>query len=176
MSLRIKAQADTNDINQAILNIEWYKSFIQWKLEQIVSELAEVGIKVIQENVKVEVDGTITDFGSMVTFQKDITGNNGEAICTLIVTGQPYIKEWENGEALVDPLLMAEFGSGAAAIGAAQGTFPNQKHANTPPWFWRDLQGESHMSYGNVPSRPLFKAKQEMETQIRDVVQRVFSQ
>ena len=69
---------------------------------------------------------------------------------------------------------MAEFGSGAYAIGGAQGTFPNQKHAMHPPWYWTDMSGKMHRSYGNEPSRPLYKAKLEMEQQITEVAERVF--
>lgn len=174
--MKIDVNLSKTGISQAIRNIEWYKSYLQWKLERFTSELANVGIEIIQQNVKVEVDGVVTDFGSMITFQKDISVSEEITACTLITTGQPYIKEWETGEALVNPLLMAEFGSGVYAIGGAQGTFPNQKYANRPPWFWKDLQGITHMSYGNEPTRPLLKAVQEMEKQIHDIAQRVFSE
>jgi len=172
--MKINAGLNTQDINDAINRIKWYKSFLQWKLEQFVSELAEIGIEVIQDNIKVEYDGEVRNFGDAVTFQKDIKGDDEAVTCVLIAEGHPYLKEWLTGSAKVNPLLMAEFGSGAWAIGAAQGTFPNQKHANHPPWFWRDMQGRAHMSYGNEPSRPMLKAKEEMEQQIREVANRIF--
>lgn len=172
--MEINAKLSTSSINQAIKNIEWYQSYLQWKLEQFVSELADVGIEVIQDNIKVEYDGEVRNFGDSVTFQKDLVIGDDVVTCILLAQGQPYLKEWIGGSAMVNPLLMAEFGSGAFAVGAAQGTFPNQKNANKPPWFWRDTTGQMHMSYGNAPSRPLFKARLEMENQIRNVATKIF--
>lgn len=173
--MRINARLSTSSINNAIAQVEQFKRDLNAKLERFVSELADVGIEVVQDNIKVEYDGEVRNFGDAVTFQKEINGDNQAVTCVLIAEGHPYLKEWMEGSAMVNPLLMAEFGSGAYAVGAAQGTFPNQKHANHPPWFWRDMGGKMHMSYGNEPSRPLLKAKNEMENQIRDVAQRVFS-
>lgn len=173
--MRINARLSTSSINNAIAQVEQFKRDLNAKLERFVSELADVGIEVVQDNIKVEYDGEVRNFGDAVTFQKEINGDNQAVTCVLIAEGHPYLKEWMEGSAMVNPLLMAEFGSGAYAVGAAQGTFPNQKHANNPPWFWKDMSGKTHMSYGNEPSRPLFKAKNEMENQIRDVAQRVFS-
>jgi hypothetical protein len=173
--MNISVSLDAKSINHAIKQVEKFKDNLQVKLERFVSELANVGIEVIQDNIKVEYDGEVRNFGDSVTFQKEISGEAGTVTCILTAEGQPYLKEWIGGSALVNPLLMAEFGSGARAVGGAQGTFPTQTHAMNPPWFWRDSQGKTHMSYGSEPSRPLFKAKNEMENQIRDVAQRVFS-
>lgn len=172
--MRIDVSLDTRSINRAIKQVDRFKTDLQAKLERFVSELADVGIEVIRENVKVEYDGQIVDFGESVYFQKDITGTSEGATCVLIAAGQPYIKGWMTGTAIVDPLLMAEFGSGAYAVGAAQGSFPTQTHAEKPPWFWKDLQGTKHMSYGNEPSRPMFKAQEEMRNQIQAIADRVF--
>ena len=165
----------TGDINVVFEHIETFKNQIQMKLERFVSELADVGISVIQDNIRVEYDGEVRNFGDAVLFQKDIQGDSETVTCILTAEGQPYLKEWLTGMAMVNPLLMAEFGSGAFAVGGAQGTFPNQTHAMNPPWFWRDSSGKAHMSYGNEPSRPMFKAKEEMERQIREVAERVFN-
>lgn len=165
----------TSDINVVLETIEKFENDIQAKLERFVSELADIGIEVIQDNIRVEYDGEVRNFGESVTFQKDISGDSEVVTCILTAEGQPYLKEWLNGSAMVNPLLMAEFGSGVFAVGGAQGTFPNQKHAMSPPWFWKDMGGKTHLSYGNEPSRPMFKAKEEMEKQIREVAERVFS-
>jgi hypothetical protein len=171
----INAGLNTSDIDNAIEQIEKFKLDLMQKLETFVSELAQIGIEIIQDNVKVEYDGEVRNFGSSVFFQKEVIGSEGGAVCLLIAEGQPYQKDWTTGSAMVNPLLMAEFGSGVYAIGAAQGSFPNQKHAKNPPWFWRDMYGKAHMSFGNEPTRPMLKAKQEMEQQIQDVAQRVFA-
>ena len=171
----LRMRVKTGDINVVFEHIEAFKNQIQMKLERFVSELADVGIEVIQDNIRVEYDGEVRNFGDAVLFQKDIQGDSETVTCILTAEGQPYLKEWLIGMAMVNPLLMAEFGSGAFAVGGAQGTFPNQTHAMNPPWFWRDSNGKAHMSYGNEPSRPMFKAKEEMERQIREVAERVFS-
>ena len=173
--MRINARLNSRDIENAIRQVEFFKNDLNWKLQQFVSELAEVGIQVIRDNVKVEYDGEVRNFGDAVTFQKATTVEGEEVVCILTAEGQPYEKTWMTGSAMVNPLLMAEFGSGVRAIGGAQGTFPNQKHAMHPPWFWRDMTGKMHISYGNEPTRPMLKAKEEMERQIQEVAQRVFS-
>ena len=93
----------------------------------------------------------------------------------IIPTSNSIFVEWATGSAVVDPLLMAEFGSGQFAVEGHRGTFPNQKHAFDPNgWYWRDLSGELHHSRGITPTRPLYKAKEEMTQQIREVAERVF--
>lgn len=177
--MRIDARLNTRDIRSAINKLEWYKSYLQWKLERFVSELAEVGIEVIQDNIKVEYDGEVRNFGNQVTFQKEVSGDSEGATCILIAEGQPYLKEWIGGSALVNPLLMAEFGSGDYAVDGHKGSFPSptaKEHTDNPPWYWRDSQGKLHRSRGGEPSRPMLKAKEEMAKQIREVAERVFAE
>lgn len=172
----IKARLTPKDITKALNTVRWYENYLQYKLEQLVSELAEVGIVVAQDNTYVEVDNVYKNMGDFILFEKNVSKTKTGAECILIAVGKPYIKRWESGEALVNPLLMAEFGSGWRAIPPHQGEFPNQTHAEEhKPWFWVDMNGNRHSSYGSEPSRPLFKAKQEMERKIREVAERVFS-
>ena len=176
--MKINVRLNSKDISTAINQVEQYKVDLMAKLELFVSELADIGIRVAQENIKVEYDGDILNFGNFVTFQKDVSTGSEEATCILIAEGQPYIKEWIGGSALVNPLLMAEFGSGNYAIDGWKGSFPSptaKEHTEKPPWFWKDVDGNTHKSYGNEPSRPLYKATVEMENQIREVAERVFS-
>lgn len=173
--MKIHARLNSKDISNAIHQIEQFKNELFTKMELFCNELAEIGIEVIQDNVKIEVDGEVRNFGDSVVFKKDMTNTESGVSCLLVVTGNEFLKEWTTGSAKVNPLLMAEFGSGAYAVGGAQGTFPNQKHAMHPPWYWTDMSGKMHRSYGNEPSRPLYKAKLEMESQIAEVAERVFS-
>ena len=172
--MKINARLNNKDIEGAILKLEWYKSHLQWKVEQFVSELAEVGIKVAKANTFVEMDEIYKDMGDSLVFTKDVSGDVDGATCILMVEGQPYEKAWQNGRAIVNPLLMAEFGSGWRAMPGHQGTFPGQKYAFRRPWFWIDTSGQKHSSYGSEPSRPLFKAVEEMRSQILTVAERVF--
>ena len=174
--MKIKVSLNSKDITDALNRVRWYESYLQWKIEQLVSELAEVGITVAKDNAYVEVDNAYKNMGDLILFEKNTSKTKTGAQCILVAVGKPYVKRWESGEALVNPLLMAEFGSGWRAIPPHQGTFPNQTHAEEhKPWFWVDMNGNRHSSYGSEPSRPLFKAKQEMERQIYEVAKRVFS-
>lgn len=172
--MKINVRLNSKDISTAISQVERTKVELMAKLEQFVSELADVGIEVIKDNVKIEVDGEVRNFGDSVVFRKEISETSDGATCLLIVSGNEFLKEWTAGSAMVNPLLMAEFGSGRYA-GEHRGSFPNQTHALNPPWFWVDMNGKKHKSYGNEPSRPLYKATVEMEEQIHEVAERVFS-
>ena len=177
--MKINVRLNSREITECINKVKWYESNLRWKFEQFVTELAEVGIEVIQDNVKVEYDGEVRNFGDAVLFQKPIEWDgDGNVSCILTAEGIPYAKEWIGGSANVNPLLMAEFGSGVFAIDGHKGTFPSSSakfHTDNPPWYWRDTGGRLHRSTGNAPTRPMLKAKEEMKQQIAEVAQRVFS-
>ena len=143
-----------------------------------VRRLAELGIQVSQQNVG--------NFGNYIAFRKEIKDNktNCQAIMIAYNTGH-IINQWQSyGEiktAKVNPLLMAEFGSGSNANnpmkvpGVGQGTFPNQTHAfDTNGWYWLDLNGEWHHSNGIKPSQPLYKAVKEIKLNVKSVAKQVF--
>lgn len=177
--MKIKARLTTRDIKDAIRQLGGFETELMAKVKYFESELADVGIEVIQDNIKVEYDGEVRNFGDRVTFQKQLTEDGRNITLILIAIGQPYEKQWIGGSALVNPLLMAEFGSGVFAVDGHKGTFPSdtaKKHTDNPPWFWKDTDGRTHMSSGGRPSRPMLKAKNEMENQIHTVAERVFSQ
>jgi len=174
--MKIDARLNSHDISNAIREIAMYNARLQWRLERFVSELAEVGITVAKANTYVEYDENYINMGDLLEFSKDVTGDTNGAVCKLTVTGQPYTKEWRGGAAQVNPLLMAEFGSGAKAIEGHRGTFPNQHVAFLESWDWTDNSGIQHTSSGSEPSRPLLKAVEEMYRQIQTVAARVFSE
>ena len=72
----LRMRVKTGDINVVFEHIEAFKNQIQMKLERFVSELADVGIEVIQDNIRVEYDGEVRNFGDAVTFQKEIQGDS----------------------------------------------------------------------------------------------------
>jgi len=174
--MNLNARLNTRDITDTINRLKWYESHLQYKLEQFVSELAKVGIEVAKANTYVEVDDEYKNMGDAIEFTKSISGVDGVTTCILTATGIPFVKEWQGGSAQVNPLLMSEFGSGWRAIEGHQGTFPNQHVAFMRPWHWVDTSGTKHESYGSEPSRPLFKAVEEMRNQIQTVAAKVFSE
>lgn len=173
--MKLEARLNTRDINNLIKQIEDFKYDLQRKLADFVIELAEVGITVARANAFVEYDEQYINMGDMLEFSKETVIEDTGVTCILTATGQVYTKEWKGGMAQVNPLLMAEFGSGAKAIDGHRGTFPNQHVAFLETWKWTDNSGITHESSGSEPSRPMFRAKEEMENQIRAVAERVFS-
>ena len=173
--MKINARLNTNDINAVIRQVEDFEYDLQRRLADLVIELANIGIEVARANAYVEYDEQYVNMGDLLEFSKETIMSDDEVTCTLTVTGQVYTKEWKGGSAQVNPLLMAEFGSGAKALDGHRGTFPNQHVAFLESWKWTDNSGITHESSGSEPSRPLYKAKLEMEQQIQDVVARVFS-
>lgn len=173
--MKINARMNTNDINTVIEQIERFKDNLQHKLADLVIELANIGITVAMANTFVEYDEQYINMGDLLEFSKETVMTDDEVTCTLSVTGQVYTKEWKGGSAQVNPLLMAEFGSGSKALDGHRGTFPNQHVAFLESWKWTDNSGITHESSGSEPSRPLYKAKLEMEQQIQEVAARIFS-
>lgn len=170
----INARLNTADLNHAIKEIEQYALDLPVKAERFGAELAEIGITVARANTYVEVDDEYRNMGNAIEFRKEVVQEDGRVVTIITAIGEEYLKTWLNGSAMVNPLLMAEFGSGWRAIEGHQGTFPNQHVAFMRPWHWTDDSGQYHESYGSEPSRPLFKAEQEMVRQILEVAFRVF--
>lgn len=181
----ISVKLNANDISKAINALEEYKERLQWKSEIFVERLADVGIKVAKQNILVEDNGVVVDRSGLVYFEKDVASSVDGATCIVVPYSNPYITVWkrsENGKELltaeVDPLLMAEFGSGANAIDGHKGTFPSETAKDNVAhgaWAWFDEGGVKHVSTGNVPSRPIYNAKEEIVRQIQNIAKEVFS-
>ena len=173
--MKLNARLNSRDISNLVRQVENFKYDLQRKLADFVIELAEIGITVARANTYVEYDEQYINMGDMLEFSKETVIEDAGVTCVLTATGQVYTKEWQGGSAQVNPLLMAEFGSGAKAIDGHRGTFPNQHVAFLQSWKWTDNSGITHESSGSEPSRPMLRAKEEMENQIREVAERVFS-
>ena len=70
--MKINARLNTRDITDALNKVRWYENYLQFKVEQFVSELAEVGITVAKANTYVEYDNEYKDMGDLLNFSKDI--------------------------------------------------------------------------------------------------------
>ena len=167
-----------DSIQNTISTLQNYKQEILNKCEKLVSELADSGIEVGKSNTG--------NFGHYIIFSKQIEPNDNG--CTAIVvateTGK-IISQWQTSDGIktadVSPLLMAEFGSGWRAQPhfdddrGGQGTFPEQTHAfDSEGWYWRDLEGNLHHSYGITPTMPMYKAYSYMEKNIISKAKEVF--
>ena len=178
MARKIITNISTHQLNQTIDELHEYARRLTERCEQFVDELADIGIDVARANLTPlvnDTDGNTLNLSSLVLFSKEVNLESENANCIIIPESHVFVTEWESGSAVVDPLLMYEFGSGMFAVEGHRGTFPGQKYAFDPKgWYWRDLSGKTHRSYGIEPTRPLLKAKEEMTQQIHDVAVRVF--
>ena len=178
MARKIITNISTKQLNQTINELQEYAQRLASRCEQFVDELSDIGIEVARANLTPlvnDTDGHTLDLSSLVVFSKEVSIDHETATCIILPESHVFATEWETGSAVVDPLLMYEFGSGMYAVEGHRGTFPAQKHAFDPKgWFWKDLSGVTHRSFGIQPTRPLFKAKEEMSNQIHEVAARVF--
>lgn len=148
------------------------------KCENLVKNLGERGIAVGKK--KIGKYGTYVIFS--ISTQQEATGCK----CIVLATNTGIIKsEWRTKDGVksadVSPLLMCEFGSGLQAKnpmnvpGVGTGTFPEQTHATDPNgWWYMDLAGEWHHSYGITPKMPMYKAAMEMHKKVVTEAKKVF--
>lgn len=177
MARVLKAKLNTSDIERLISELESYKDELISKCQEYVDTLAEIGITTARWNlyqVVNDTSGEMISIGDKVAFAKEMEVSDMGAATIIIPASQPFVNTWDTGVAVVDPLLMAEFGSGMFAVEGHRGTFPDQKYAFNPQgWYWKK-DGVTHHSYGIEPTRPLFKAYEEMKSQMQAVAAQVF--
>ena len=184
MPTRITANAfRTMDIQMAKMKVAKYRQDLIRKCDRFVKALANKGIIVGQENVG--------EYGKYITFTVETesiqNGWRGYRIATQtgVIKSQWMQADGSIREADVSPLLMAEFGAGlraerssskyAAKMGMGTGTFPGQTHAFDPEgWYYKDLEGNWHHSYGVYASMPMYHAYMEMYDQIAQTAREVF--
>ena len=181
MSRRIDVSLSVKSVLQAQRQLKAYIDDFQRKCELFVSKLAEVGIFTGQS--------TVGNFGKYITFyyQTSIEQYGAKAILYAENT-ELIVSEWRQADgsvssAEVSPVLMAEFGAGqkadnahASPFGMGTGTFPGQTHANDPSgWWYMDLDGQWHHSYGVTPTEPMAQAAEQMRAMINTIAKGVFS-
>lgn len=164
------------NLKKQLLN---YKQSLNDKCITFIQRLSDEGIVVAKQNVG--------GFGKYITFSTTITHENGGYHGIMLATNTGIIvSQWKtkDGEksADVSPLLMVEFGAGLKAKnpknipGVGTGTFPGQTHASDPNgWWYMDLDGVWHHSYGLEPKMPIYKASLEIHKKILRIAREVFS-
>lgn len=178
MPKKITMTLSQSSIQNAIKEIRQYQSDLNRKCEEFCRRLAELGIKVAQENTG--------GYGKYITFSVEITDRTNGCKALMVATNTGIIhSEWRTQDGVksadVSPLLMCEFGSGLKAenpkniAGVGTGTFPGQTHASNPEgWWWMDLSGEWHHSYGVTPKMPMYHASIEMILNVRKIAKEIF--
>lgn len=171
--MKINIKLDTRSTKMAIRNLKRYHKQLQEKCNLFVDKLLDEGISTARLNCG--------EYGQFITFTKSFGGNKDTVKGTLTAVGTPVIRERGNKVYEVDPLLMAEFGSGWEAevldnvSGVGQGTFPGQTHAFDPRgWWYTDDSGNTVHSYGESPTFPMHSASIAMLFAIDTTIKEVF--
>ena len=170
-----------SSLQSAMERLKAYRDDLANKCEQFCIRLAEQGIDVAKQHTG--------KFGSHIVFEVQSTRLPDGAKAIMVASNTSLIHVmWIGpgvayGEADISPLMMAEFGSGLPAqknprgpeFGMGTGTFPGQTHAEDPEgWWYQDLEGEWHHSYGETPEMPMTEADTAMIRAIRKTAREVF--
>lgn len=158
--------------------LQEYRDSLDKKCERFVRELAESGISVAKVNTG--------NFGKYLAFtvQSIRTADGYKAVLLATNTGIIH-SEWRTKDGVktadVSPLLMCEFGSGLRAKnpmnvpGVGTGTFPGGTHGDDPEgWWYMDLDGVWHHSYGMTPKMPMYHASLAIMSNVQRVAKEVF--
>lgn len=175
----------SESIDKAIKFFEDYLNTIEEKNKEFINRLMDVGIATAENNTG--------EYAGYITFSKELNPTEDGCEGILIATnGKRLVRQWKYKGGIksveVNPLLMAEFGSGWLAhvmstqdyrsneLGVGQGTFPGQTHAfDKNGWFWETPDGEKHHSYGEKPTYPMYSAVTAMLFEVNRIAKEVFS-
>ena len=178
MPKKITMNLSVSSIQNAIKELRQYQNDLNRKCEIFCQRLAELGIQTAKENTG--------NFGKYISFTYEVKDRTKGCKAVMVATNTGIIhSEWQTKEGVksadVSPILMCEFGSGLKAEnpkgipGVGTGTFPGQTHAEDPNgWYWMDLDGEWHHSYGVTPKMPMYHASIEMILNIQKIAREVF--
>ena len=178
MAKTITIKLNQSSIQNAIKELKQYQNDLDRKCEIFCQRLAELGIQTAKENTG--------NFGKYISFTYEVKDRTKGCKAVMVATNTGIIhSEWQTKEGVksadVSPILMCEFGSGLKAEnpkgipGVGTGTFPGQTHAEDPNgWYWMDLDGEWHHSYGVTPKMPMYHASIEMILNIQKIAREVF--
>lgn len=168
---KLKADLSFSSLNQLVKDIKTYQGSLDLKCEKFTERLIqEVGIPVIETNVTSFMGDSSKEYN---TYFKLVRIPNRGAYGKLVVQNED--------------ILFIEFGAGiyynngkthpqASEYGYGVGTYPNQKYAIDPGYWWyKDDVGNLHLSYGTEATMPVYKASMQMISKIRTIASEVFN-
>ena len=177
----LTVKLNSESINDAIAMLEQIKKRMTNRSQTIIEELLRIGITTAQENTG--------KYAGYIKFETAIEQSQNGFIGLLIGSAtEPMISRWRRGgeiiEVEVNPLLMAEFGSGHYAnvpeiwsdlvrfVGQGTFTYPEQirNHAFDNGWGWYDVDGNWHWSTGEIPTAPMYESWQKMRDSLLSVI------
>ena len=170
MIIQIDLNTKRYGIDKAINKlIKAKRDLVQKQCTDFVKKLADRGIAVAKVNSG--------DYKDYIIYEKKILSQTADRVEGIFIARKKsdIFVQWKTGGYDIDPLLMAEFGSGWLAYnplniqGVGQGTHPQQKHAfDVDGWWYEDEKGKHH-SVGHLPTLPVYNAYIEMENAIKEV-------
>lgn len=208
MKWTITVDLAKGELSRAIRDLKHYRDHsLDNKIKEFIDELASVGIDTARLKMADNRYKNYITFGATVEVDEKkhrvvlVYGRNTEMFeRTWFLTATSN----KRGYSEINPILMAEFGSGAYArtsdhintdgIGG-RGTHPTQRHAfDKNGWWWYEEEAdptsdrstyiplsitantrrEKHFSRGEVGARPLLAAVEEMQRQVRTIADKVF--
>lgn len=168
----------SSSIEAAIKKLEAYRDSLEAKNDIFVKRLADIGVVAAETRVAKGEGDTSKDVRFSVVFNT----SEGEAEGRIIISSTPKVDE--DGRKFY-PHLAWEFGAGifynngninphASELGMGVGKFPGQKHALNDYWWYRDEQGNLHLSQGTEATMPMYYASLEIIKQIEAIALEVF--
>lgn len=181
MSKKISMTLSRDSIQNAIKEIQQYKSDLNRKCELLCKRLAEEGISAANAYI------AKAPLGKTIVVQSKIAPEKSGCKAMIVATGQTKQTE---GYAPFNTLLAVEFGSGifynadgnpkAGELGFGVGTFPDQTHAFDDGWFYptdnTDEDGKIIWAYthGVAATMPMYHAGQDIRQKIMAIAKEVF--
>ena len=177
MKIRI-ALNEKNSIDQAIKELEKYRDSLIDKNDIFIKRLAEIGVVAAESRLATGEGDSDRNCRFSMLFQTA----EGIAEGRIIITSTPHIDK--DGRVFY-PHLAWEFGAGiyynngnanplASEFGMGVGTFPDQKFAFNDSWWYKDDEGNLHLSKGTQATMPMFNASKEIIQQIETIAREVF--
>lgn len=171
----IKMSLSVDSINEAIRQIEQYKTDFNKKVELLTERIAELGKTVAFQRVEE------SPLGKTVILHSETTASDAGCKAVLIATGQTYESD---GFAPFNTLLAIEFGAGihynaipnpkANEMGYGVGTFPGQVHAFEDGWYYLGNDDKWHYTHGVKATMPMYSATVAIIKDVRKIAREVF--
>lgn len=177
MTRKVKVDFSVQGLNSLKQYLLDYKQELQHKVEEYVSALSELGVKVAQSSIDE------SPLGKYVTLTTDISSDKMGCSAILVAIGQ--VKKSEGYEDF-NTLLAIEFGAGvhhnpipnpkAELFGLGVGTFPGQIHAFEDGWwYWDEKEQEWRYTQGVKATMPMYKADMTIIQEAIKIAKLIFS-
>lgn len=163
---------DSKSIESVIAELEEYKSHLSDMMERFVKELCEAGLAVAQRALDDGRGDSPKGKGHAELSISDPTKQGSAVEMRINFSG--------------DSILFIEFGAGiyfnngnanpkAAEFGMGVGTYPGQKFAINPGYWWYKGEDDKlHFSRGTEAAMPMYKASLEVMRKAEQIAKRTF--